>query len=320
MVKLKFTTVTPIHISNGDYLDQNFHYKVSNDRIFKIDQNKLASLLAKREKIDFTQNISSGTIERWINKYQIDITDNASSYSVQFDEEFKQHLKNPRANGQRQIIEFVNASGKFYIPASSIKGALLTVLKTDHLGIKEQRQNGDLIKEADIKDKFVIRDSDIISENNISVYRTTNRPPAINIICLKPNTSFELRINKMGNLSLNSLKQKLENYFTSQKENALSKIVKFKSRTDKLKGADYFEQSLEGLNLVRLKDDEYLINIGFGGGSWFKVEEGIVPMFKSKSPNERRRGRDEEAHTTFTVSINGTLQHIGWCKLKIEEE
>ena len=320
MVKLKFTTITPLHISNGEFLDQNFHYKVADNRIFRIDQNKLSALLTQKEKIDFSQNITSLQIEKWISKHQIDIMDKASSYSLEYDDAFKEHLKNSRANGQRQIIEFINTSGKFYIPASSIKGALITILKSDHLGIKEQRQQGELIKEADIKDKFVIHDSNSLPEEIMMVYRTNNRPPAVNLICIKPNTTFSLYIYKLGALSLDELKRKLQSYWITQKETALRSIVKFKSRNDQLKGADYFEKALERLNLLKLIDGEYVINLGFGGGSWFKVEEGTIPKFRSKSPNPRRRGTDEEAHTTFSININDTPQHIGWCKLKIEEE
>lgn len=312
MYKFKFTTITPVHISNGENLDQSFHYTVFRDELYRIDHNKFSKLLAKKENIDFTKVIDLKTIENWVRKYQLEIIDNAYSYSVSIDDNFKTHLSNPRAQGRRQVIEFINSNGKFYIPASSIKGALLTVLGVSTSGIQAGPN-------ADINDRIVFHDSDFIDSSNFRVYRTENRPPANNLICIKPNVKFEMSLVREGNLSIENLKSKLSEYSSTQINLALDNVVKYKSRTDQLKGADHFEKALEEIDRMKFRNDEYLINIGFGGGSWFKVFEGTVPKFNSKSPNPKRKGKPEEAHTTFSVSINNTLHHLGWCKLEIEE-
>ncbi len=128
-----------------------------------------------------------------------------------------------------------------------------------------------------------------------------------------------MKLQKNGNLAIDELREKLSNYSSTQIKLALEKIVKYKSRKDQLKGADHFEKALIEIESIRLENGEYLINLGYGGGSWFKVFENIVPKFKSKSPNPRIKRNDEEAHTTFSVSINNSLKHLGWCKLEIEE-
>jgi len=312
MYRFKFTTLTPVHISNGEELNYGFNYTVFKDELYKIDQNKLANILAKREKIDFTQDITIKTIENWVRKYQIDIVDNASLYSVEIDQSFKKHLENPRAQGRRQVIEFINSNGRFYIPASSVKGALLTVLGVSTSGIQPGEN-------ANIKDKIVFQDSTFIDQRNFMVYRTENRPPATNLICLKPGITFEMHLLKNGNLSIKELKEKLSNYSHTQIDLALKHIIKFKSRKDQLKGADYFEKALDEIAKLQLNSNEFLINIGFGGGSWFKVYENLIPKFKSKSPNPKRKGKFEEAHTTFSVLIDNTLYQLGWCKMEIEE-
>ncbi len=312
MYKLKFTTITPLHISNGETLDQNFHYTVFKDELYRIDHNKFSKLLANKENIDFTQEITTKAIENWVRKYQLNIIDDATSYSVRIHPSFRSHLDNQRAIGRRQVIEFINSNGKFYVPASSVKGALLTVMGLETSGIQAGPN-------ANIKDKIVFYDSDFLSYDNFMVYRTENRPPANNLICLAPNSKFEMKLQKNGNLSINELREKLSDYSSTQIKLALEKIVKYKSRKDQLKGADHFEKALIEIESISLKNEEYLINIGYGGGSWFKVFENIIPKFKSKSPNPRRRGKDEEAHTTFSVSINNSLKHLGWCKLEIEE-
>lgn len=312
MYKLKFTTITPLHISNGETLDQNFHYTIFKDEFYRIDHNKFAKLLAKKENIDFNKDISLSNIESWVRKYQKDIIDFAISYSIGIDDNFKNHLTNPRAQGRRQVIEFINSNGNFYVPASSVKGALLTVLGLETSGIQAGPN-------ANIKDKIVFYDSDFIDYNNLKVYRTENRPPANNLICLIPGTKFEMKLQKNGNLSIKDLNSKLSDYSSTQIDLALQNIVKFKSRTDQLKGADHFEKALQEIDRMKFRSGEYLVNIGYGGGSWFKVFENTIPKFKSKSPNPKRKGKMEEAHTTFSVSIKNTLYHLGWCKLEIEE-
>ena len=63
--------------------------------------------------------------------------------------------------------------------------------------------------------------------------------------------------------------------------------------------------------------DVNLVNIGFGGGSYYKLFDNVtIPRFK----NPGRKGIKEEAHTTFTVEIENENWQLGWCKLKIEDE
>lgn len=312
MYKLKFTTITPLHISNGETLDQNFNYTVFKDEFYKIDHIKFSKILSKREKIDFTSDITTAQIENWVRKYQLDIIDYASIYTISIDASFKTHLDNKRAQGRRQVIEFINSNGKFYIPASSIKGALLTVLGLETSGIQAGPN-------ANIKDKIVFYDSNYIDYNLFKVYRTENRPPANNLICLIPNAKFEMRLQKNGNISINELRERLLNYSKNQINLALKSIQRFKSRNDQLKGADHFEKALDEINRINLKENEYLINIGYGSGSWFKVYENKIPKFMSKSPKPNRKDKLEEAHTTFSVAINNSLHHLGWCKMEIEE-
>mgnify|MGYP001027965510 CR=1 FL=1 len=309
MYRLKFTTITPLHISNGEVLDQNFHYITFNENIYKIDHLKFAKIIVKRERIDFSSDITTKKIEGWIKKYQIDLIDNAAIYSVKVHESFQTHLDNPRATGKRQIIEFINSNGKFYIPASSIKGALLTILGLNSLGINPQ--------DPKYQDRVVFYDSEYISSEYFSVYRTENRPPQNNLICLDPDISFSLIMQKNGKFKRDEFLQKLRHHTIMQLENLNREVAKFKSnRAGKLKKADLFLRSIERINTLASRE-ENIINIGYGGGSWFKVVNGIIPKFKSKDPT--KRGQLEAAHSSFSFTIDQELVHIGWCKLEIEE-
>lgn len=309
MYKFNFTTVTPLHISNGEVLDQNFHYTAYRGDIYKIDHLKFAKLIAKKEKVDFTSDITTKVIEGWVKKHQLTIIDDAVSYSVKIHETFQAHLDNQRALGRRQIIEFINSNGNFYIPASSIKGALLTPLGINSLGINPL--------DPKIGDRVVFYDTETIPSKYFSVYRTENRPPENNLICLDPGVKFSLTMQKKGMFDKDVFFQKLRSYTDTQLENLNREVAKFKSqRSGKLRKADLFLRAIEEINTLAVKG-ETIINIGYGGGSWFKISEGKIPRFKSKIPQKKHI--EEPAHSSYSFTINRELVHIGWCKLEIEE-
>lgn len=309
MYKFIFTTITPLHISNGEVLDQNFHYTAYRGDVYKIDHLKFAQLIAKKEKVDFASEISTKVIESWIKKHQLTIIDDASIYLIKIHDSFKAHLENAHAVGRRQIIEFINSNGKFYIPASSIKGAILTPLGLDSLGINPN--------DPKMNDKVVFNDSETLDSDSFSVYRTENRPPENNLVCLDPGKSFSLTMRKKGSFNKDIFLNKLRTYTNVQLENLDREVSRFKSkRTGMLRKADLFLRSIEDINTLAAKG-ETLINIGYGGGSWFKIREGNIPKFKSKIPG--KNNLLEAAHSSFSFTINRELAHIGWCKLEIEE-
>jgi len=309
MYRFKFTTLTPLHISNGETLDQNFHYTVFKDELYRIDHNKFSKLIAKKEKVDFTQDITTKTIENWVRKYQLNIIDEASSYSVKVHPTFIAHLENTGAQGRRRVIEFINSNGKFYIPASSIKGSLLTPYGISSLGI--------ISSDPQIADKVVFYDSETISNDSFSVFRTENRPPENNLICLDPDVSFSLQMIKKGVFDKELFIDRLKKYTEIQLNNLNREVAKFKSnKLGKIRKADLFLKSIENINYLSAKG-ETIINIGYGGGSWFKIKVGEIPKFKSKIPGKKHL--EEQAHSSFSFTIKKELAHIGWCKLEIEE-
>lgn len=309
MYKFIFTTITPLHISNGEVLDQNFHYTAYRGDIYKIEHLKFSRLIAKIEKLDFSKEVTTSIIESWIKKHQLKIIDEASSYSVKIHDSFQAHLENSHAVGRRQVIEFINSNGKFYIPSSSVKGAILTTLGSELLGINP----GD----PKIKDKVVFNDSGQLRSSKFSVYRTENRPPENNLICLDPGESFSLTMWKNGIFNKDVFLKKLKTYTEVQLENLNHEVAKFKSkRTGKLRQADLYLRAIEKINTLSAKGVK-IINIGYGGGSWFKVTKGEIPKFQSKIPGKKHI--EEPAHSSFSFTIDGELDHIGWCKLEIEE-
>ena len=187
MLKLHFETLTPLHISNGNDLAYGLEYTLRNNVFRKFNFARISSILASGNAFDFSKNISVRDIEKIIddnfNKYSQD----DFFYKIKIHPKFYELTQNSRATGQKFVQEFINSNGKFYVPGSTIKGALLSVLKYDHLGIN----NDDSGK---IEQKFVIRDSENIEQDNFIVYTTENRPPSVNLMCMKAGIKFDVDI------------------------------------------------------------------------------------------------------------------------------
>lgn len=308
MLTLKFKTITPLHISNGEELGVNIDYIISQNKFLRLNQIKLAQFLAKQKAFDFSKSYDFKAIEAIVKRYSTEIYDSESSYIIDINEKVIEYLKRPGAQGKHFVKEFINSNGRFYIPASSVKGALLTALGLEKLGIDNSV--------GTIEQKFVIMDSNFIDERNFIVYKTEPGRPTVNIICLKSNTEFNIQVNKKGVLNIQTLKSKLKEYNKKQINSVIENVEKYKSRIkNRLNGADYFIEALNNILVNNLAQDELLINLGFGGGSWFKIFSNVPPP---KFYNRKTKS-DEIAHTVFTICVNNSYQQLGWCKLKIEE-
>ncbi len=319
MIKLNFTTLTPLHISNGEQLGYRLDYIQKGEYIYKLNPHKAAQKLLEKKIFNFDKEYSLDDLIVLIKKYENSFNENDSFYVVEADELFTKHIANERAIGRKYFVEFINSNGNFYIPASSVKGTFLTILKMSQLGID--------VNNADIESKFVIHDSNFIPNEKMKVYLTNNRPPKIGLLCVIPNTEFSLLVTKHKSLNIEDLKKKLKTYASNQIELAKKYIIKFRAPSGRRpKGADIFYNALINLesDLKKLKENEYLINIGFGGGSYFKIFEGIQPhKFDNSRKDPKTKEKvftKEEAHTTVSFNFGGRTDHIGWCKLKIEEE
>lgn len=313
MWNLNFETITPLHISNGNQLAYNLEYVVSNSKISKFNISRVSKVLAKAKLFDFSKNYNSLEIIKIIddNKHLFD--KELFEYQVFIENSFGDYLENENRVGKKIIQEFINANGSFYIPGSSIKGMLTTILNRDPkknpLGINPNNPS--------IKDKFVITDSEYLDEVFFGV-ETVQRPPSINLITLGRRSEFNSKIIRKGNLGINNLRESLSKYSFLQLDKAKKIVSKFKEKEKKPAGAaNYYNIIEKMINEIKLEDDEYLVNLGFGGGSYYKIySNAAIPTF----PSKRQRNSREEAHTTFTANIDNELYQLGWCKLKIEEE
>jgi len=315
MLNLKFETITPLHISNGNQLAYNLDYIIKDGYISKLNLNRVSQVLAEAKLFDFQKSYTSFKISNIIENNKHLFNKELFDYQAFIEDSFIEFLNSEKRGEKKYIQEFINSNGKFYIPGSSIKGMLTTILSrntdVNPLGINP--------KNPSIKDKFVITDSEYISELYFGV-ESVQRPPSINILTLNKEAEFNSEIKNIGNLNIDKLRDCLTKYSFLQIDKAKKIVSKFKQIEKKPGGATNYNHILEKMIYeLKLNDGEYLVNLGFGGGSYFKIfNNSPIPTFPSKAKNKKRVM--EEAHTTFFVNINNELHQLGWCKLKIEEK
>jgi hypothetical protein len=313
MYKLFIKTITPLHIAGQEQMILNLDYVMSDGKVGILNRLQTAKHLAENKVFDFNKNYTYTQVSDAIKNQADSFPESVYSRKLTVSDEFAKYLKSPGRDGQMLIGDFISNGRSYYIPASSVKGALLTPLGLSQLGID--------VKNPLIKERFVIADSEPLSASNFKVLRTMNRPPSVNIVCIKPNLEFDLMIKRIGTLDIANVVTKCNDYSKNQIDLALDNLplYKGKNKFGSPKGANLFEDALLTASNYKPQPGEFLLNIGFGGGSWFKVEQGIVPKFKSKSPSDKRRGKDEPAHTSVEFDISGNMTHIGWCVCRFEE-
>lgn len=302
MLKIKFTTISPLHISNGNDIVYNIDYIIKDDRINKLDIDKVSKLYAEKRIFDFTHSYDYKEIAKIIGGKKDILTNDCFAYEVECNEAFMEFAKNPRSEGKKIYREFINCNNRFYIPGSSIKGSLLTIIGEESLGINPNYPK--------IENKFVIRDSAPLSSKDMMVYRW-RRPPEINMLCVKPGVEFIMEIPHPGLLDFSELQKKLAKYSKMQITAAIKNMDDFiEKNPDRGQNATKFSDALS-----EIQDYEGIINIGFGGGGWFKIKAGQNPP-EHKNKNQQL----EISHTSYISEEKLPIRHIGWCKIEKLEQ
>mgnify|MGYP001279827161 CR=1 FL=1 len=309
MIKMTFKVLSPVHISNGDILVFGIHYGIDDSgHLGKFNLMRIAKFLNMNDP--FTVGKTTGPeeiVKKMLGNYS-KYDEKCFDYKIDTQTVFASQVSNAKKRnifGEIEVKEFINANGSFYVPGSSIKGTIVTALGLPYLGINPENNEGNYSEE-----RFVINDSNSISNDNFCVFQTNARetkPREIKayFICLMPNAKFELIIQKAGKLKANILLSKLRNYSSKQIDELKNYLIAFIDNNDESSKAlsESLDYILDKSN--KLENNESLINIGLGGGNWFKVSEG--------KPSEK------PAHTGFTFGSDEKLRHMGWCKVKIEE-
>lgn len=217
---IKLQTLTPVHIGSGEILKENFDYIKDNRFVYILDSKKLFKQLEEKgfSEDKLTNALTQGNIKAIVDKYLSNIlVTNYCIRKIQITPNQREKFK----DGLREQI--YDGLGKPYIPGSSIKGAIRTVLMSYLL--LQQKQNGINFKPDSILGDIMryLQVSDVLFEDGCT--------DALNMINLniRTNNSFE-----------DTSKKQLVEAITKDKESSL--IIKI-SDTQKFQVAN----SIEGL-------------------------------------------------------------------------
>lgn len=145
--KIILKTIAPVFIGSGKQISKK-EYVFDGKKIYVVDEKKLIDTILKRNLIDdFTQRISENSfnLKFWLDKNGMRDYEQLAAYKLSGIE----NVDNKRS--LKDIQECVkNAYGKPYIPASSLKGALRTVILWNEI-YKDSDLLGDIRRELNSK-------------------------------------------------------------------------------------------------------------------------------------------------------------------------
>ncbi|GAB1444297.1 hypothetical protein MASR2M39_31470 [Ignavibacteriales bacterium] len=295
MIKLHFETLTPLFIGSGDELVENFDFCIRTGVLHKFNQNHVLQKYPNKIKIDETYAGLKSIPE-------LDFFDDTLFwYKIKCEDHFLENFKK-KDRDMSFVREFTNVNGSFYVPGSSVKGAITTCLGRE-LGIT-----------SSIKEKFLIRDSEPISKENFTVLNIKEVPPSISMIVMNKNVKFTLLVPKASNLDVKRIEESIKDYSTKQIASCLMEIDQYPKINQNLTELQHLKESLK--NLEHSYAEVCKINIGFGGGSWFKVDKGIIPEFRSST--DEKSSEEPDVSYAFNKS-QGKLEQLGWCRVEVEE-
>ena len=352
-IRLKATARTPLCIGNGEiynYLD----YVPEKNKIKIIDINKAFEELKYIEKINKLSELIQNNIENNRSKFttkelfeKVGITNISDCVVKEMDSEIS-------VDKRGEIKQFINQNGKYYIPGSSIKGAIRTAYIFDYFDgkieklveiLKNRNKGNELVKTAvgnignDVFKYLLVSDSGIIEGKNFKMVETerynkylsekTKKPlrrgNPQNAEVLKENSEFEISL---------TIKEGFPKKFDELKDmiNNLTKtICDFEiSVENNHKDLKEFYQNLK----TELGEEVYL-DIGFGSGylsktiylllwkhkqdlksiKWSLPIKKYFDRYTKKKYPQKVNDYPDFPRTRTLYNLNGKYVPLGWIKL-----
>jgi|GEM_PF-285793 len=308
--KLTLTTIAPVHIGSGKTYNSK-EYIYENGQFYFPDMGKLYSYVDSKGKSDSFEKflMNSGNHnnnekprlidylkqqainERNFGGYYISGTGfESSTYNQRKRTSYKDVIENMNLNA---IPSFIRDGLNYpYIPGSSLKGAIRTILLNTHYeknnfvssyqknGKPEVKENKNIIpwgakKNKDFDDIFnMIRVSDskplsnddlIIAQKwDFSSISFSAKPLPLQRECIKPNTKIEFIITVEGDKANDLIKSVSDNAYEFYKELTYFFLAELDNNGDHKFNSDYIQRTYRDQNYAPL----YL---GGGSGVWTKT-------------------------------------------------
>jgi len=331
---IELQTTTPLHIGNGKSYS-SLEYFIDKGHINFIDINSVFESIGKgkteEESIKAIDELSKKIEKSVINTQQtIDAKAFFAEYVVNVSDFVIKTLQTDIKPQKRvEIHQFINQNGRYYIPGSSIKGAIRTaylfnyfdknenieklvrVLNDHQIYDKSKSNELNKIVFGEITDDFFkyihVEDSQFLTDDNIKVIETrrynnkpqttrfNNKPQKETILIyletIKENTlvNFEIKIHDRFNGKIEDMKNSIRN---------LTGIVcdyEIKNNKNPDFIRDFYDKILDSMK----NPDEIYLNVGFGGGFLPKTIYLLLWKYKKEinlikrllpTRNDKRKG------------------------------
>jgi len=187
---LKITTLSHLNIGCGDFYT-NLDYYIEGSKAKIIDMGRLLESLDDANKIDELVKLIKSNMGN--NRREIGVKEAYESINIYPDKFILKEIDcKIKEDASVQIKKFINQNGKYYVPGSSLKGAIRTAYIFDYYdknidklvsilkdrGIYNNKKGSAVVENArgKIKDDFfkylLITDSDFIDSNNFEFIET----------------------------------------------------------------------------------------------------------------------------------------------------
>jgi len=348
---IKIKTLGPVFIGSGKMVNKTEYVRNGNN-VYIIDPKKLMSLIVeKRLTQSYTSEIQKKfNLKNWLIKNRINDYESISAYVLGLDE-----IADENKKGMSAINTCIkDAYSRPYIPGSSLKGALRTVMLWNQVydnydKLSDFRSNIDNALTNNDK-RAMKRNIEAISkelENHFFTHKKENIEYSIMRGCIisdsKPLSLDDITLCEKTDLKDNGQKNTLNILRECIKPGTVieldmtidERIFKYDAETleDMIKNysADYFDIVVS--EFPGGEDTENTIYLGGGSGYFSKTVSyrlfdkrsavRFVKGYLSKTtPREHRHSQDRRIspHTYKTTRYNGKLYDMGKCSIEIRNK
>lgn len=325
--KIELEVITPIHISSGKEISVN-NYIIKDGKFYKYNIHNIIKNLSIAEKDNFKTKITTNFTETRSNIYKY-IVDNFNNINFEYTAEiskkiedlYRKNLSNSEIKESNQfgIKEFIGTNNKKYVPGSSIKGAIRTAILSEEPESKWKEIESD---QANNRFKFLMITDTLLFNNGIeisSIDRVSKNNFA-EILTVGHKVNFKIKIKEeafqIDNIvsSINNFYKKSINYNIDGLKK-MNHRLSYKEHKKKEKNnliIKNFENIL--LKMKEFQENEFIINLGYGGGKIFKTIETQKNRLFERRPNSKISIKSANVPLTYNLM---NKQIMGWAKCKI---
>ena len=334
-MKIRITTLSPIHISSGREFDENFNFFVENGKVYILDEFKLVEFFIS-QKILIPDNLNM--LKNLINnKKQLLISNKV--YEREFDTEMLKF-------GNKPLIEHITTQNTPIIPGSSIKGAIETAVLD--LLVKNDERVQDIKERLNInisKKIFEGKRGHTTNQNFIKLFKTLKvSDTSLQDVKTKVYKTINMKKDKSHQETRTQKVERIANFVEAITPNQTFEIELkdengyFHNLVKICKGfyAPHFNQELKfyfkkpypkeiQLHISKLKksavnsDKTFILNVGRFGGALKKTISRYRYIKNSHSDDKK-----DTTAITFALEKNGKppffendLQPFGWLLCEI---